>query len=47
MIQEVRRALGRLRESYPKAVTLSKGRRAAIEAREDGTSEPLMRGGLK
>lgn len=37
-----------LRERYPKAVTLSKGRRAAMKARvRDGTREPLMRGGLK
>ena len=37
-----------LRERYPKAVTLSKGRRAAMKARViDGTREPLMRGGLK
>lgn len=48
IIQESTASAKALREKYPKAVTLSKGRRAAMKARvRDGTREPLMRGGLK
>jgi hypothetical protein len=35
------------RERYPKAVTLSKGRRTAMNCVKDETNEPLMRDELK